>query len=1000
MKNFRILFIIFFLTVSFTAAAKNYYIAANGNNANSGTSISAPWQTIAKLNASFSVIVAGDSILFRRGDTFYGAIVVGKSGSSGRPIVLGAYGTGAKPVISGFVKAASWSLVSTGIYQTYMPGAKSSLNMVTFNNAATAPGRYPNADAANGGYLSYETYTGATSVTDNQLAASPNWTGAEIVVRKRLWVLDRGKITAHSGGKLTFNNYDGSTYTATNNYGYFIQNDVRTLDKLGEWYNKTSTKYLQMYFGTASPSSYTVKVSCIDTLLTLNSRSYININNLAFDGANGNAIYGNTGSYINIQNCDFTNAGIGAINMNRFSNLLIENCTTYNMLSDAISVGSNGFSNVTIRGCTVKRTAVIPGMGMGNGGSYKAIEATVSSNLLIEYNTVDSVGYAGIEFQGSNVNVRYNVVNHFNMIKDDAGGIYTFASGTDANPGPTYTNRVISNNIVMNGVGAPNGRTSATLFSTGIYLDGLTMNVSVLNNTVFNCPRGGIHTNNPLNITIRGNTSYNNLNAVSVTRWVFGSVRNLTIKNNIFYPKTAAQRGFYYTNSGINDPVVTPLKTAITNLGNIDSNIYSMINPTAFNYEIYATSGGAAIQSSPHSLEGWRAYGGKDLHSTKPAKIPVGYQLTGLVGLNKFANGLFNLNVSGLSVFGSGITGTWDNTGKILGGSLKVTFTNPAANKYNLLMAPIGAVSSAKKYVLRFSTSGTTQQGIVRAYIRKTASPYNNLVPTQTHTFGIGRQDHEFLFTAPETQAGGTFVIELEQNSGTTYIDNVAFYEATANVFDTASQLRFEYNATKVAKTISLGATYTAVDGKTYSSVTLQPFTSIILVNDPTTTLGRMAAPVDSTVADSTATDSTSFTVNKKAALGERRASTAVLDTALAITADSAAVVVVPADSVVAEKSKLPAPAVAKSIPANRTLTVNAYPNPSPGAFNVVVQGNNEEKITVQVYSLEGRLVYQTTGTNTKSRYNFGNDLMPGIYILKVTQGSNTQSLKIIKGGN
>ena len=56
-----------------------------------------------------------------------------------------------------------------------------------------------------------------------------------------------------------------------------------------------------MYFGTATPSSYSVKVGTIDTLLTINNKDYININNIAFEGANGDAIYALSSDNINIQ---------------------------------------------------------------------------------------------------------------------------------------------------------------------------------------------------------------------------------------------------------------------------------------------------------------------------------------------------------------------------------------------------------------------------------------------------------------------------------------------------------------------------------------------------------------------------------------------------------------------------------------------------------------------------------------------------------------------------
>ncbi|MES2849572.1 MAG: T9SS type A sorting domain-containing protein [Bacteroidota bacterium] len=991
MKTYLLNIVVFLFFTTATTSAKNYYVAANGNNANNGTSSSTPWQTISKVNSAFSVIVAGDSILFRRGDTFYGALVVSKAGSSGRPIIISAYGTGNKPVITGFVTATSWATVSTGVYQAYIPGAKSTLNMVTLGNVPQAIGRYPNSDAAAGGYLSYETFSGATSITDNQLTSTTNWTGADVVVRKKLWVLDRGKITAHSGGKLTFTNTNSSTYTGTNNFGYFIQNDARTLDKFGEWYYKTSTKYIQMYFGTASPSAYTVKVSCLDTLLIISGKNYININNIAFEGANGYAINAASASYINIQNCDFANEGVGAINFTSGSSLLIENCTAKNCLSNAFNTNTSLGNYVTIRGCSIKNTATLPGMGLSNGNSYKAITAN-ANNLLIEYNTVDTTGYAGIDFQGSNVNIRYNVVNYFDCIKDDAGGIYTYQSGTDAAPGKTYTNRTISNNIVMNGMGAPDGRNSSTRYASGIYLDGRTMNVNVLNNTVFSNAKNGIHTSTAQTVTISGNTSYNNLNAVSIIRWAsMGIIRNLTVKKNILYPTKSTQRAFSYVNTGMNQPTAGTVTSLLTNVGAIDSNTYNMANATGFYTEFYATEGGSLIQTSPYSFEAWRALSGKDPNGKKPVKAVKEYTINSIVGANKFTNGLFNSLISGLSVYGTGTLGLWDGTGKISGGSLKVSFSTPAANRYSSIIGTIGSVSAAKKYVLRFSTYGTTNQGVVRAYIRKSASPNTALAPTQVKSFVIGRKDHEFFFNAPTTEAGASFVIELEQMSGVTYVDNLEFYEVTATSYDPAAQLRFEYNPTKVVKTVALGGTYFDVNGVSYTTVSLQPFTSVILVKDPTVVLARMAA--DSAATDSTITDSTTFSIKKGEDATEKVATAAALDTSLQMESivtgnkDSAATT---------EKAR---PAAVDVIIEKKTFTINAYPNPSTTTFSVVLQGTGSDRITMQVYSLEGRLVYQTAGTGN-SRYSFGSNFAPGIYILKVIQGSNTQSLKIIKAGN
>ena len=62
---------------------------------------------LTKLNSFFYSLAAGESVLFKRGETFSGAITVNQSGSAGNPIVISAYGTGANPVISGFTQVST-----------------------------------------------------------------------------------------------------------------------------------------------------------------------------------------------------------------------------------------------------------------------------------------------------------------------------------------------------------------------------------------------------------------------------------------------------------------------------------------------------------------------------------------------------------------------------------------------------------------------------------------------------------------------------------------------------------------------------------------------------------------------------------------------------------------------------------------------------------------------------------------------------------------------------
>ena len=220
--------------------------------------------------------------------------------------------------------------------------------MVTLNNIPQALGRYPNANAANGGFLKYQSYSGYASITDTTLSNSPNWTGAEVVIRKCPSVLDRCIVTAQSNGTINYSNTNSSVYPGNNNLGYFFQNDLRTLDQLGEWYLNKSSKYLQMYFGTATPTSYAVNVATVDTLLFINGQNYITVNNLVFNGSNNFGIYAVNSSYINITGCDLNNIGNIGINTATVSNLLIQNCNTNYTLNNAMYLNNATTNNTTV----------------------------------------------------------------------------------------------------------------------------------------------------------------------------------------------------------------------------------------------------------------------------------------------------------------------------------------------------------------------------------------------------------------------------------------------------------------------------------------------------------------------------------------------------------------------------------------------------------------------------------------------------------------------------
>jgi PKD repeat protein len=91
-----------------SGSGTTYYVdAINGSDANNGLAPEKAWKTINKVNNS--IYMPGDSILFKRGETWREQLTVPTSGSAGNPITFGAYGTGTKPIFNGAEIITTWT---------------------------------------------------------------------------------------------------------------------------------------------------------------------------------------------------------------------------------------------------------------------------------------------------------------------------------------------------------------------------------------------------------------------------------------------------------------------------------------------------------------------------------------------------------------------------------------------------------------------------------------------------------------------------------------------------------------------------------------------------------------------------------------------------------------------------------------------------------------------------------------------------------------------------
>ena len=634
------------LCLSGIANATNYYFSSitgdDTRTAAQAQNPATPWKSIAKLNSYFTSLGAGDSVLFKRGESFYGTITIGKSGAAARTINIGAYGSGVNPVLTGLVSVTSWTSIGTNLWEsTGAVSTLSTLKMVVVNGVNTPMGRYPNISSTltyppkhlvpgNNGWLNYESYSGTNQITDNQLPASPNWTGAEAVVKKGNWVVDHGLITNHSTHTITY------TPTMPNDEGlndmsYFIQNDIRTLDEQNEWYYNPTTKKVTIY-STSTPMN--VQVGNVQNLINRNDKDYISISNLDLKGSNDDMIFlkgntaGNTTGWV-ITNCNLSLSGRDGIYCHDSGTGVT---VTNNTLTDC---NNNGAffgvysSNIVMNNNVVTNIGIYPGMtdqhiDKGNT-SCTGLSANCDYppyNLTIRYNRLSNIGYNGIGFGGTNVLVSNNFIENFLSVKTDGGAIYTWNSdGAGSN-----SNRIVEDNIIVNGsdLGVIGSQLEEQELSVnGIYLDGGSDNVMIRRNYISSVDAAGIYMNTPLNCTVRDNTIYNCRYASIHSNKDNGAPNlNLTVKNNICVarslntaPTNSNQRCFYYL-SWADDIATNVIADSNYYARPIDDATANPISKIVYSGS-YASWGEPDVQTK-YTLAAWKtAYPAFDQHSKK-----------------------------------------------------------------------------------------------------------------------------------------------------------------------------------------------------------------------------------------------------------------------------------------------------------------------------------------------------------------------------------------------
>ena len=515
---------ILLLLIGLAGNATNYYIKTNGSDNAAGKSDLTAWGTITKVNTEWlaGTFAPGDSILFNKGDAFYGTIVVKESGGLGNAITISSYGLGEKPIITGFTTIANNSWIDNGdgrYYSSLTIGQRT--YTVLIDGVLKAMGRYP----IEGTSLTYESFTNSPkSITDNTLGENVNWEGAELVINVLDYVRGRGLIVDHTNNTLTYTNVTQAVNHETANRNYFIQNDLRCVSSIDEWYYDLGTNRFYIY---GNPSAKEVKVATLTSLL-INDYDYLVVDGITFTGSIGNAIDNLYTDHVIVRNCNITYAGKIGISM-KGANALIE----HNIIEHVNDCGIYGENNnITITNNKISYVGLVLGLSTSVNGQGIVLSGNANNITNVGYNDIRYTAYNGIHARGI-CNVHHNFFYHVCENLTDGGAVYIGGERPEI--------RYIEHNIVLYSG------------SRGIYIDEPVSNVHINYNTVAYCLNSsGYHIHKGHNNKHTYNTSFDCQYGI----WYQDPSGLLTYdnisQNNKYISKTSSQISLFVS-SGLNN---------------------------------------------------------------------------------------------------------------------------------------------------------------------------------------------------------------------------------------------------------------------------------------------------------------------------------------------------------------------------------------------------------------------------------------------------------------
>jgi parallel beta-helix repeat protein len=804
--------------------------AAAGDPSGAGTGPERPLKGAPALAEKLRAAKPGDRIFLKRGDVFRGALVCAAKGTRESPILISAYGEGPAPVVTDLMKVSSWKNAGKNLWKAGIRttgGSAKRPSMLLRDGVQLALGRYPNADAPWGGYLPIIKHEGKEAVTSSSLSGGQRWDGAETVLRSRRWILDRLRVKSHEGAVLRFERE--STYEPYDGFGFFIQDHPAALDAEGEWCFDSGKGEIILYSST-NPGKNVYEYPAERFLMNAGGSAFLAVEGIEFRGSDEFILDASGTEGVSLKACVFARAGSNAVFSWNARGLSVEDCEFRDSQNNAFrAIAASGLRLV---GNRFERTALKAGMGAGADGQYNAIDVS-GDDMLIEGNTVERTGYLPIAFNGDGVMVRRNLIDGYALVKDDAGGIYTWSDGKKP-----AKKRFVVQNLVRNGVGAPDGQSWLGSAVQGIYMDDRTSDVVIEGNLIYGVGESGIFIHNAHEIEIKGNILFDNGVQIQFAHDSIAPdhpIKNVTVTGNVLYSASAGQFLARFMNwEGDEEP------EAEFSLNRYMSP-FMADNQFAFQ--------GKGTPSRGVDLSRWTGKGGRDSGGTAGDAFIEPFTVTKIGADDLIKDGAFAAGLSSWGWWANYGAGKAEKAmmnppGKAPMPAARLSFSKASGKADSLFLfhsSPF-ALRKDHRYRLRFSAR-SSHPGVVLSFLtRKGEEPWTQ--SSEEHSFALGTEVREYeryfvsSLSEPLTRAEFT-VLEagmapLAPLPGIfAELGAIDIREVEAKDADPKAYIRFHPNFTETPVEMDLEGNYVDAQGRKVSGRTTIPaFSAGIFMKD------------------------------------------------------------------------------------------------------------------------------------------------------------------------